>query len=174
MLIINLPDLAATALLGRVLAGIYQSRPDLAGPLFLQGNLGSGKTTLARHLVEALPGGSLAEVSSPSFTLCNEYDTAPPVLHYDLYRLDEGMQEDSLLDALEEAENTPLLVLLEWPERLGNEFLPSYYLHCRLTETENNRRASFTGYGIKAAELLQLIAAKAAESGLDTCGSDAG
>ena len=68
--------------------------------LLLHGDLGSGKTTLTRFMVLSLPGGSEAEVASPSFTLCNHYATVPPVLHCDLYRCAGSLPEE-LFDALE-------------------------------------------------------------------------
>ncbi len=58
--------------------------------LYLRGTLGSGKTTLTRGLVAALPGGEDAEVASPSFTLCNIYPTRPALLHADLYRMGDN------------------------------------------------------------------------------------
>lgn len=161
---VYLPDMASTARLGRALAGAL-SASGQSHLVLLEGDLGAGKTTLARFLAEALPGGDKAEVSSPSFTLCNIYPTSPEVWHYDLYRLEDGPPSEEILDALEyfsenggNAEN-PVLMLLEWPERLDSAFLPASRIHCRLTAAQNDRRASFTGYGKSAEEALEKLGA---------------
>jgi tRNA threonylcarbamoyladenosine biosynthesis protein TsaE len=159
---INLTTLEHTARLGRALAKTLGAL-DAPGLLLLEGGLGAGKTTLARFLVEALPGGDEAEVSSPSFTLCNIYPTRPEVWHYDLYRLEDASASDELLDALDrladQPAGEPLLMLLEWPERLASSFLPASYLHCRLTAEQNDRRAFFTGCGKAAQASLERLRA---------------
>ena len=76
-----------TAALGSILARAMTNSPF---SLLMTGDLGCGKTTLTRALVEALPGGESAETSSPSFTLCNVYPTTPPIVHCDLYRQGAG------------------------------------------------------------------------------------
>ena len=91
----SLPALSHTRALARNLAAAVAEYQRLhpAEPLpviLLMGDLGAGKTTLIRFLVEALPGGENAEVASPSFTLCNVYPTTPKVQHFDLYRLPPG------------------------------------------------------------------------------------
>lgn len=166
-----LPDLESTRRLARAMAEALSNRSCL---VLLEGDLGAGKTTLTRLMVEALPGGNEAEVTSPSFTLCNVYPTTPEVWHYDLYRLEDygpGMPpDDSLLEALEyfsaEASealayngDSPILMLVEWPERLDPHFLPASYIHCRLTAEQNDRRASFEGHGKAAKEAVRRIGA---------------
>lgn len=96
-------------------------------PVFLDGPLGCGKTTLCRHLVACLDGGEDAEVSSPSFTLMNVYPTRPRVVHCDLYRLGEGTRmPDEVWDELEGA-SAPVL-LCEWGLYLSQKDLPHEYL----------------------------------------------
>lgn len=82
--------------------------------ILLSGELGAGKTTLARGLIRQLAGDPLLEVPSPTFTLCNVYDTGPPVSHFDLYRLSDASEAGEL--AISEACEAGA-VLVEWPER---------------------------------------------------------
>ena len=145
-----LPDLAATERLGRALAALL--RPGDVVALF--GDLGAGKTTLARALIRALPGpeGSAEEeVPSPTFTLVQIYERVPaPVWHFDLYRIEdpEEVHELGLSEALAEG-----ITLIEWPERLGAR-LPEGALCVTLgfvesgSETgEEGRTARFEGGG---------------------------
>src|ERR1700755_127801 len=78
---VALPDLAATATLGAAIA----ARLAVGDAVLLQGDLGSGKTTLARAILTAL--GVDETVPSPTFTLVQAYETSRfMVSHYDLYR----------------------------------------------------------------------------------------
>ncbi|MGQ0384180.1 MAG: tRNA (adenosine(37)-N6)-threonylcarbamoyltransferase complex ATPase subunit type 1 TsaE [Gammaproteobacteria bacterium] len=114
---LRLADEAATAAVGEALA---RSMPDLRRHrllLGLAGELGSGKTTLARALLRAL--GVAGTIRSPTFTLIEPYETrAGTVHHLDLYRLKPGGDE---LDALgfRDLRALPGLVIVEWPERGG-------------------------------------------------------
>ena len=84
--------------------------------LLLQGDLGAGKTCLVAGLAEGL--GAKAEVSSPTFTLINEYKGGRlPLYHMDLYRLEAQAEIEGL--GLDEYFDGPGVCALEWPERLG-------------------------------------------------------
>jgi len=132
-----LPDLDATACLGRAIANGLGTGDAVA----LWGDLGAGKTTLARAILQAL--GVKEDVPSPTFTLVQSYDTTPPVAHYDLYRLKSAreMEELGFEDALDRG-----AALVEWPER-APEALPPEALHVRLGMRETGRLARITGPG---------------------------
>ena len=112
-----LPEEAATIAAGAALA---RSLPDISSRsllLGLSGELGSGKTTLARGLLRALD--VTGTIRSPTFTLVEPYETARGSVHHlDLYRLGAGTRE---LEALgyRDIRALPGLVIVEWPERAG-------------------------------------------------------
>ncbi len=142
-----LPDLDATTRLGKAIAGGLCVGDAVA----LWGELGAGKTTLARGVLRAL--GVTENVPSPTFTLVQSYDTAPPIAHYDLYRLKHPreMQELGFDDALDQG-----AVLVEWPER-APEALPPEALHVRLRLQDGARTARLTGPVRWAKEMKSLV-----------------
>lgn len=124
VLTFSLPDEAATAALGQRLAAAARPGDVIA----LYGDLGAGKTTLARALIRTLAGPE-TEAPSPTFTLVQTYATPGlPVWHFDLYRLENPGEAREL--GLEEAVDG--LALIEWPERLGRD-LPRMRLEVRLS-----------------------------------------
>jgi tRNA threonylcarbamoyl adenosine modification protein YjeE len=128
-------DLGATARLGAGIAGGLKPGDAVA----LWGDLGAGKTTLARAILKAL--GVAGDVPSPTFTLVQMYETTPRVAHFDLYRLKTAreMEELGFEDALADG-----AVLVEWPER-APEVLPPDTLHVRLRQDDGARNARLTG-----------------------------
>ena len=112
-----------------------------AGLVLLIGNLGAGKTTLAKGIVEGRGVAKQDEVSSPTFTLIHEYGDPPRVYHIDLYRLDHARQaanlgiEDLLLDA-------KALVLIEWGERFP-ELWPADRSEIRIVRNPDSDQRTF-------------------------------
>ncbi|MBV8537767.1 MAG: tRNA (adenosine(37)-N6)-threonylcarbamoyltransferase complex ATPase subunit type 1 TsaE [Alphaproteobacteria bacterium] len=101
----------------QALAAWTAARAGVRDVVALSGRLGAGKTAFARAFIHARPGGeSVSEVPSPTFTLVQVYDLAPPIWHFDLYRL--SRPEDAWELGLEEA-LADAITLVEWPERLG-------------------------------------------------------
>jgi tRNA threonylcarbamoyl adenosine modification protein YjeE len=133
---IALPSLAATAALAGRIAPLLRRGDTVA----LWGDLGAGKTSLAREILRAL--GVTEEVPSPTFTLVQTYETARlTVAHYDLYRLKHPRELDELgfREALEDG-----AALVEWPER-APDYLPDETLHLRLALDGETRRVKITG-----------------------------
>jgi tRNA threonylcarbamoyladenosine biosynthesis protein TsaE len=104
--------------------------------VLLEGNLGAGKTTLAKGIVKGLGAAPPEEVSSPTFTLIHEYGDAPKVYHIDLYRLDEPRQLATL--GLDEIFDREAIVLIEWGEKFLR-YLPSDRIEIRI-RTEGDGR----------------------------------
>ena len=97
--------------------------------VMLIGELGSGKTTLAKGIVQALGVAPPEEVLSPTFSLIHEYAGEPKVYHLDLYRLDTVPELETL--GLEDIWEQSAIVLIEWGERFNSE-LPGARLEIRL------------------------------------------
>lgn len=107
----------------------------------LSGFLGAGKTTLARGIIRAIAGADI-EVPSPTFTLAQEYrELAPPIVHYDLYRLHDSGELAEL--GFGEADRDAL-VLVEWPER-AEGLITKEALSIDLAVEELGRSAIITG-----------------------------
>ena len=124
------------ALGARIAAGLR-----LGTAVALEGDLGAGKTVLARAILRAL--GVEEDVPSPTFTLVQSYETPTlAVRHYDLYRIENAseMEELGLEEALDQG-----AALIEWPERAPS-YIPEDALHVRLEiDGENSRRATMRG-----------------------------
>ncbi|MGD0298835.1 MAG: tRNA (adenosine(37)-N6)-threonylcarbamoyltransferase complex ATPase subunit type 1 TsaE [Bryobacteraceae bacterium] len=103
--------------------------------VLLIGNLGAGKTTLAKGIVKGLGAAQPDEVSSPTFTLIHEY--GPRVYHVDLYRLDRAEQVASI--GLDEIFERPAVVLVEWGERFM-ELMPEERVEIRLRAIGDGER----------------------------------
>lgn len=124
-IIMDLPDEAATIRLGEDLAIALRPGDVIA----LHGDLGMGKSTLARAIIRAMANDEGLEVPSPTFTLVQSYPLRIAVHHFDLYRLSEAeeLEELGLSDTLADG-----IALVEWPDRAAAYF--SAAIHIRLSE----------------------------------------
>jgi tRNA threonylcarbamoyladenosine biosynthesis protein TsaE len=104
--------------------------------VLLIGNLGAGKTTLAKGIIDGLGAAAPEEVSSPTYTLIHEYGNGR-VYHIDLYRLEEAREVAAL--GIEELLDRDAVVLVEWGERFPHLWPPDR-IEIRLTETEDDAR----------------------------------
>jgi tRNA threonylcarbamoyladenosine biosynthesis protein TsaE len=97
--------------------------------LLLTGELGSGKTTLAKGIISGLGAAAVEDVASPTFTLIHEYGRRPKVFHVDLYRLDRAPELETL--GLEDLWDQDAVVLIEWGEKFAGR-LPREHIEIRL------------------------------------------
>jgi tRNA threonylcarbamoyladenosine biosynthesis protein TsaE len=135
---LDLPDEAATRALGARLGRLLQPGAVIA----LYGELGAGKTTLARGLIQTLSPES-GDIPSPTYTLVQVYDTATgPVWHFDLFRL---KQPDEVVE-LGWQEAADGIMIIEWPERAGR-YLPAARLDVHLEMSGEGRRARLEPHG---------------------------
>jgi len=112
-----LPDEEATRRVGAALARALEP----GTVIHLRGELGAGKTTLARALVTTLVPG--ARVKSPTYTLIESYaDARPPIHHLDLYRIADPDELEFL--GLRELGDDGAALLIEWPDRGSGRLLP--------------------------------------------------
>lgn len=122
--------------------------------LGLQGDLGAGKTALARGIGRGW--GTAVRVTSPTFTLVNEYPRASDgclLYHLDCYRLQSTADAETL--GLEDIFDRPAAVMIEWPERI-TEWLPAGRLDIYLTYVNTTRRSlRLTAHGARAEALLR-------------------
>jgi tRNA threonylcarbamoyladenosine biosynthesis protein TsaE len=119
--------------LGRQIAGDLPRR----AVVLLIGNLGAGKTTLAKGILSGLGVAELDDVTSPTFTLIHEYGSGR-AFHIDLYRLDTREQVATL--GLDEIFDRDAVVLIEWGERFP-ELLPRERIEIRLNTVEGKPEA---------------------------------
>jgi tRNA threonylcarbamoyladenosine biosynthesis protein TsaE len=122
-----------TIALGRWLAGELPKR----AVVLLIGNLGAGKTTLAKGIVAGLGAAPADDVSSPTFTLIHEYGPDGRVYHIDLYRLETAAEVATL--GLDEIFDREAVVLIEWGERFPN-LMPEDRFEVRLRTIDGDRR----------------------------------
>jgi tRNA threonylcarbamoyladenosine biosynthesis protein TsaE len=114
---------------------IARTLPPHAAVLLI-GNLGAGKTTIAKGIVEGLGVAAADEVSSPTFTLIHEYGGGR-VYHVDLYRLEEAREVATL--GLDEIFEREAVVLIEWGERFPR-LMPAARIEIRLRADRNDER----------------------------------
>ena len=112
--------------------------------VLLIGNLGAGKTTMAKGIAKGLDAAAPEEVSSPTFTLIHEYGDR--LYHIDLYRLDTAAEVATL--GLDEIFDSDAIVLIEWGERFP-DLMPAQHIEIRLEpEGEDGRRIEISEAGV--------------------------
>lgn len=152
---IELAHRRATRRFGAALAASLQPG-DL---LVLEGELGAGKTFLTRAIARGLGVPAAVPVTSPTFTLLNEYATPVPLVHADLYRLGEADEliELGLLDRI----GRDVIAIVEWGDRF-TEALGARGLWIWLAYAERGRSARLQARGERGEALLARVLAQRA------------
>ena len=144
-------SVAETQQLGQTLgAGIHQ-----AIIIALTGDLGSGKTTFVQGLAKGLDVSEKYYITSPTFTLINEYPGRHPLFHVDLYRVEHSPELKEI--GLDEILQENAVIAIEWAERLPEDML---FCHIKLRLrmiSENSRRIDIFAYGHRAGNLLKAL-----------------
>ena len=152
--------------LAHSLSHLFRKDPDTHLNISLQGNLGAGKTTFARHLIQAL--GYEGRVKSPTYTLCEPYSiqikaghpdsgATITVHHFDLYRIRDPLEWQEA--GFEEHFDVPGFCLVEWPEQAEGT-LPAFDLeiHLEAGKEECERQIeikAISAHGVTVLESLQ-------------------
>jgi tRNA threonylcarbamoyladenosine biosynthesis protein TsaE len=140
----------ATVAAGKLLGGALKA----GDVVYLQGDLGAGKTTFSRGVLTAR--GHHGACKSPTYTLVEPYHLASgPVFHFDLYRI-RGAEELDYL-ALDDYFRNDAVCLVEWPDK-GQPLLPAPTLMVSFLREADGRRVMFTpGQSSRGAELLDFL-----------------
>ena len=143
------PDDAATEAIGAALASALVP----GDVVTLEGDLGTGKTALARAIIRARLGDPHHEVPSPTFAIVQPYRG---IVHADLYRL----SDETELFELGIFEDEEAIVLVEWPQRAPMLFdRPGLRIHLDMGEDGHGRKISIrTGAGRESAGLAKVLA----------------
>ncbi|MBW2409578.1 MAG: tRNA (adenosine(37)-N6)-threonylcarbamoyltransferase complex ATPase subunit type 1 TsaE [Deltaproteobacteria bacterium] len=142
---------AETQNLGRILGAAIEQAIIIA----LIGDLGSGKTAFVQGLAKGLDVSEKYYITSPTFTLINEYRGRLPFYHADLYRIEHISELEDL--GLDEALHSDVVIAIEWAEKLSQDML-SNHLQLRLEIIgDNERRIDIFAYGLPAANLLKAL-----------------
>lgn len=156
-------------MLANAILGFYVSTPNKPLSLFmgLNGDLGAGKTTATRYLLEAM--GYQGKVKSPTYSLCEEHilnlpNQTPHVFHFDLYRMQspEEWVDAGLLEHFTQSDY-PTLCIIEWPEK-AEHTLPTMDLaitliHPQETESELARTVEIAAQTPKGEVVVQSLSA---------------
>lgn len=147
----QLPCARDTEHLGAALARSFPHPANLGAVLYLQGELGAGKTTCVRSLLRAL--GVTRAVRSPTYTLVETYTAdALTCIHVDLYRLSGAGEAEGL--GLRDLAGPGSLFLIEWPEK-GGAAVPQPDLDLRLDYQGDGRGARLAGLTALGAAWLE-------------------
>ena len=144
-----MPDEEAVA----VLAAQFARKLQTPIVIYLEGELGAGKTTFARAYIHAL--GFPGYVKSPSYGLLETYEAGgQKILHLDLYRIEDPEELEYL--AIRDLYRADTALLVEWPER-GKPHLPAADLLLEFGETDEARFIRCTGFTARGLDLAEKI-----------------
>jgi tRNA threonylcarbamoyladenosine biosynthesis protein TsaE len=121
----------------------------------LTGEFGSGKTSFVQGLAKGLDVPNNYYITSPSFTLINEYPGRYRLFHIDLYRIDKlnDLEDIGLYDILEENS----VIAIEWADKLSKAALFDHVFTTFEISDENSRKISITAFGLAEINLLKKL-----------------
>ncbi len=116
----------------------------------LIGDLGAGKTTMTQSLAKSL--GVDDYITSPTFTIVNEYEGRIPLYHFDVYRI--GCSEEMYDIGFDEYIDSQGVCIIEWANII-EDILPDDYLKIELSYKDNGREMKLIPYGTKYEEIVE-------------------
>jgi len=139
----------------RQFGGLLASYRPASAVVYLEGDLGAGKTTLSRGFIQAC--GHSGQVKSPTYTLMESY-TLPGVTihHLDLYRLSDPEELEFL--GMDDLDRPQTVVLVEWPER-GSGILPLSGLSLKLSHVDHQRELIATPHNAETRQWIEHVQA---------------
>ncbi|MCD5385092.1 tRNA (adenosine(37)-N6)-threonylcarbamoyltransferase complex ATPase subunit type 1 TsaE [Candidatus Gracilibacteria bacterium] len=102
--------------------------------IFIKGDLGAGKTTLSKYIINNLLGNNY-DITSPTYTYYNKYDN---IYHFDLYRLN-NYDEFFAIGGEDILDNNEGVIIIEWPELIEDYYKADIEIILSKTEIENQR-----------------------------------
>lgn len=140
----------------------------LAAPLLilLQGNLGAGKTVIARGIARGMGVGVETPITSPTFTLMNHYPARLDLYHFDLYRL--SGPEDLVDIGFDEYAFGSGVALVEWPEKLEDPDIAGIWVNIGALDA-GRRRLVFSARDTQSCEWLDRLVEQLQLAGFDLC-----
>ncbi|RZB31752.1 MAG: tRNA threonylcarbamoyladenosine biosynthesis protein TsaE [Desulfobacteraceae bacterium Eth-SRB1] len=144
-------SLEETQALGRKIGMLLEAGTVVA----LSGDLGSGKTVFVQGLARGLDVPNEYYITSPTYTLLNEYPGRYTLFHVDLYRIENPVDLEDI--GLYETIDSDGVVAVEWADKLQKDFLSEYIaLHFEILGDES-RKIVITGYGHERCDLIEKI-----------------
>lgn len=137
--------------LGQKIGSLIRSATIIA----LSGDLGSGKTTLIQGISRGLDVPAEYYITSPTYTLINQYPGRLPLFHVDLYRIEdsESLHDIGLYDILQENG----VIAIEWADKLDGGILTEYISIAMAFVSDDSRKLFLTAYGLKENDLLKKL-----------------